>query len=210
MKQYIFFLKVKLHNLHTLVIHTACQCHQVGGKTVGDKMSRLCLHSRYIYILHVEIVLWVTAHVEGHHEWIQYSQPGVLNWDQWQQLQFGNAIYLFIYLLFMCFIYIFIFESYNKKNKGKNSHFKLHIYPDCRQWSSYLAANDGADLVVRRCGCSGDVGVAVAEAAGTVQIEAGWANSWASHGCIMNRTSQPPGTWEVKRKGQYITNDYCQ
>lgn len=42
---------------------------------------------------------------------------------------------------------------------------------------SYLAADNGADLIVGRRGRTGDVGVAVAEAAGTVEVEASWADS---------------------------------
>lgn len=58
-------------------------------------------------------------------------------------------------------------------------------------WRPYLAANDGADLIVRRGGRTGDVGVTVAKTTGAVEVKAGWSNSWASHGGIVNRTSQP-------------------
>lgn len=51
---------------------------------------------------------------------------------------------------------------------------------------SYLAANNGADLVVRRGGRAGDVRVAVAKATGAVEVETGWSDCGASHGGIVN------------------------
>lgn len=80
-----------------------------------------------------------------------------------------------------------------------------HIYMLYKCRRSYLAANDGADLIVWRGGGSGDVRVAVAQAAGAVQIEAGWTNSRASHGCIMNRASQPSWPWGSKEKKAAMT-----
>lgn len=59
---------------------------------------------------------------------------------------------------------------------------------------SYLAANNGADLIIGRGGCTGDVRVTVAKATGAVEVEAGWSNSRASHGGVVNRTAQSSWT----------------
>ena len=58
----------------------------------------------------------------------------------------------------------------------------------------YLAANDGADLVVRGGGCARDVRVAVAKATRAVEVEAGGSDGRTSHGSIVDRTPQTSRT----------------
>lgn len=156
--------------------------------------------------MHVEIVLWVTARMEGHvNECSTVTLPAyVLNLCKIYDsnliavLNF-NPDKLHLYVVWNG--HILIFKPSRTRARFENLVTCMYNY---RCWSSYLAANDGADLIIWRRGGSGDVRVAVAEAAGTVQIEAGWTNSWASHGCIMNRTSQPSRTWGLKTKQDRI------
>lgn len=53
----------------------------------------------------------------------------------------------------------------------------LESQPNIVSAASYLAADNGANLVVGRRGRTGDVRVAVAKAAGAVEVEAGRADS---------------------------------